>query len=218
MKQIVLALLVLLASCGAATPATARTSAKGRAFHSTVELQTPDGRTFCSGVITDNVILTAEHCTDDGEVWVETISGSRFEVELLHNNWLDDVAILVPVDRRKLGKGVRIARKAPGFGDDVWVIGHSMGFLTYSLTRGVVSHPRRDNGANGGLWMQHDAGSVGGNSGGPVLNKRGQLVGITSFGYLAEVVCALPPCGVILERTHISGAVHLESIHEILAR
>lgn len=213
----VLALCLLLAACATTTGAKRERphDKLGQAMHATVTLEDVFGRVFCSGVIVDHQVLTAYHCVDAGTpVYVGTIDG-RWEAAVASTDVVSDLAVLLPADGRHLPKGVRVARKAPGFGDDVWVIGHSLGKYEYSLTRGIVSHPRRTNGIFGGLWMQHDAGTVGGNSGGPVLDKRGRLVGITSFGIIQGVYCVLG-CEGVYQDTHMNGAVHLDPIRRIL--
>lgn len=216
MKHLLI-LLTLIAACAAPAKAVARRDVDtvARAFHSTVKLTTETGRTFCSGVIVDHKILTAYHCVEDGEpVWIEGAVG-RFEAALWGDDPTADLAVLVPADGRALPKGVRLARRAPTWGDDVWVIGHPLGSYDFSITRGIVSHPERTGGLFGGLWFQHDAGTVGGNSGGPVLNKRGQLVGIVSFGIIQGIYCALG-CPGVYQDTHLNGAVHLTPIRRLL--
>ena len=218
MKNILLALLLLVSSCIAPTPTDARggPSPVGRAFHATVALQTESGRTYCSGVIVENVVLTAYHCISHGqEVFVRDARGTWW-AEVVSRDPIHDLAILVPVLGRALPQGVKVARKAPTWGDDIWVIGHPLGEYEFTITRGIVGHPRReDGGLFGGTWMQHDAGVLGGNSGGPVLNKHGRLVGITSFGIIEPVYCGVD-CQGIFQGTHINGAVHLSAILAIL--
>ena len=215
MRKFILAL-ILAAACGA-TPARAVDDARigKKEFHSVVQLQNESGRTFCSGVIVDHKVMTAYHCIAGGEaVYVETFRG-RWEAAVWGTDETSDLAVLVPADRRELPRGVRLARSAPGYGEEVWVIGHALGEYTNSLTRGIVSHPRRENGIYGGLWMQHDAGQIGGNSGGPVLDAKGRLVGIVSFGVINGIYCVLG-CAGAYQDTHINGAVHLSPIHSLL--
>ena len=218
MKKI-LSLCLLLAACATTTGAKRDRDVDtvGRAFHHTVKLQTRAGRTFCSGVIVERVVLTAWHCVEDGAAtFIESVHG-RWEAALSASDPVADLAVLVPADGRDLPKGVHVARKAPGFADDIYVIGHALGTYDYSITKGIVSHPRRENGLFGGLWMQHDAGQIGGNSGGPVLDKRGHLVGIVSFGVISEIYC-VSGCRGAYQDTHMNGAVHHEEIRDILSR
>jgi len=63
----------------------------------------------------------------------------------------------------------------PAIGSEVAVIGNSLGFLTKSITTGIVSGVR----TNGGKQLiQHSAATVSGVSGAPLLNVKGEIVGI----------------------------------------
>lgn len=213
-----LLLLTIIAACAAPTKAVAKrtkVSDVGKAFHATVALENSMGDVFCSGVIVDRKVMTAWHCTSSGRaIYVNGVDG-RWEAALWGTDETSDLAVLVPADGRKLRKGVKLAHKAPTWGEDVWVIGHPLGKYEYSITKGIVSHPEREEGIFGGKWMQHDAGTVGGNSGGPVLNKHGRLVGITSFGVLDGIYCALG-CEGVYQDTHLAGAVHLDPIRNLI--
>ena len=65
-------------------------------------------------------------------------------------------------------------------GEEVYAMGHPMG-LDYSFTKGVVSALRVDPENNNLSQIQHDAALNPGNSGGPLLNKYGQCIGINTF-------------------------------------
>jgi S1-C subfamily serine protease len=68
-------------------------------------------------------------------------------------------------------------------GDDVYAVGHPLG-LVDSLTAGVVSGVNRSIPVPGGVTLsgliQFDAAVNPGNSGGPLLNRAGQVVGIVT--------------------------------------
>lgn len=206
-----IALLILLLTTCSATALERPHGRIRRAFHATLELVDIEGNTYCSAVAVDkDKVLTAYHCVKDLDIWAKNVHG---ELILL---WVDtfdvtnDLALLVPIEH-KMKHTVRVARFAPNFAEEVWAIGHAMGSYNYSITRGVVSHPRRKGGLFGGEWFQHDAGIIGGNSGGPVLDRRGKLVGITSFTILTPVYR-----GFGLQGTHLHGAVYLGPIKDIL--
>ncbi|MCH2132213.1 MAG: PDZ domain-containing protein [Phycisphaerales bacterium] len=84
-------------------------------------------------------------------------------------------------------------------GDDVLAMGNPL-TLSSSMTRGIVSNPHRvftsftgaemeetdlGGGQRTGIftrWIQHDALILGGNSGGPLVNMKGEVVGINDRG------------------------------------
>ena len=222
MKRFALPFLIFLAaSCATASTAGARPRGPmSRALDNTVAL-TDAGRIYCTGFVSDGYVVTAAHCVE-GEVvvTVERRDGKSISMRVDAYAAEQDVARLSPLSGT-LGRGIPLARKAPGYGDEVFVLGHSGGDrYPYSLTRGIVSHPRRVMGADdmsaGMVWMHHDAQQIGGNSGGPVMNSRGQIVGVTSFTNLHKVLCAFSgPCPLYV-RWHISGAAHLESVEALL--
>lgn len=62
-------------------------------------------------------------------------------------------------------------------GERVVVIGHPKG-LNWSLSRGIVSAVRK---VDGVMHLQTDAAVNKGNSGGPILNARGEIVGVATW-------------------------------------
>lgn len=105
-------------------------------------------------------------------------------------------------------KEATVACTEPLLGDPVTVVGNPMGILVNSVNTGVVSSVTRTNGDIGweenrddGL-MQVSAGIVGGNSGGSVYNKAGELIGVPVLAHRANEV--------------LGFAVPLESIHVFL--
>ncbi len=65
-------------------------------------------------------------------------------------------------------------------GQEVIAIGSALGTLQNTVTRGIVSGLRESGGAT---LVQTDAAVNPGNSGGPLLNRDGQVIGITTMGY-----------------------------------
>ena len=93
-----------------------------------------------------------------------------------------DIAVLTPdqapsvIVPAVMGGGVQI-------GDDAYAVGHPLG-LTGSLSAGVISGLDRsikvENGSTLHGLIQFDAAVNPGNSGGPLLNRNGQVVGIVT--------------------------------------
>jgi S1-C subfamily serine protease len=92
-----------------------------------------------------------------------------------------DIAVLAPDQLPDLVVPAVMAGPPP-VGDAVYAVGNPLG-LTHSLTAGVVSATDRSiptgRGELSGL-IQFDAAVNPGNSGGPLLNRAGQVVGIVT--------------------------------------
>lgn len=60
-------------------------------------------------------------------------------------------------------------------GENVFVIGNSLGYGT-CITSGIVSDRARSH--NGKVYVMHDCATNGGNSGGPLFNAQGNVIGV----------------------------------------
>jgi S1-C subfamily serine protease len=65
-----------------------------------------------------------------------------------------------------------------GIGTEVFAVGNPLG-LEGTVTRGIVSATRIT--SSGVKYIQIDAGLNPGNSGGPLVNQRGRVLGVTTF-------------------------------------
>ncbi|MEW6281850.1 MAG: trypsin-like peptidase domain-containing protein, partial [Candidatus Eremiobacterota bacterium] len=65
------------------------------------------------------------------------------------------------------------------YGEPVYAFGSPLQFAD-TLTRGVVSHPLRE--IKGVRYIQTDASVNVGNSGGPLVNEQGRLLGLNTWG------------------------------------
>jgi len=86
----------------------------------------------------------------------------------------DDLGMEVP--QLYIGDSTRLKE-----GDEVFTIGNPMG-LERSTSRGTVSKVNRNFG--GRLYIQSTTPIAPGNSGGPLFNERGEVIGVTNMGYL----------------------------------
>jgi S1-C subfamily serine protease len=128
-------------------------------------------------------ILTARHVvTGASAIQVTFADGTKTTAQIASEQASNDIAVLAPAQPPSvivpavLGGGVRV-------GDDVYAVGHPLG-LVDSLTAGVVSGLNRSIPVPGGATLngliQFDAAVNPGNSGGPLLNRAGQVVGIVT--------------------------------------
>jgi 2-alkenal reductase len=135
-----------------------------------------------SGVIIsqDGYLVTNNHVVENQQsLSVIFADGSRHDAELVGTDPLTDLAI------------IRVKDAVPGFaplgdsealqpGETVIAIGSPLGDFKNSVTVGVVSALNRTVGSQEGL-IQTDAAINHGNSGGPLVNSRGEVVGINTL-------------------------------------
>lgn len=150
------------------------------------------------------LILTNAHVVtrDDGKVQVYcyTVENEKIErleplrAELLYRSAEEDIALLrvadppktlapIKFERNPLRAGAKVfALGSPGLGDEV---------LDQSISEGIISSPARS--LNSQTFVQHTAAVNPGNSGGPLLNEYGLLIGIvTRKAELENVSFAIP--------------------------
>jgi serine protease Do len=157
-----------------------------------------------SGVIISKAgyVLTNCHVTEDVDTFrCYLFDGQHIDAHRVGQDPLTDIAIL-QLDVTQLKKGTEDLPVAVfgdsdrmGPGDTVFALG-SPGFLEQSVTQGIVSNPSLVlpertvgkmllRGENVGLlvrWILHDASIFGGNSGGPLVNARGEVIGVNEIG------------------------------------
>ena len=138
-----------------------------------------------SGVIlnAEGAVLTALHVVDGaGQIQVEFADGTRAPARVAAGRPDKDVAVLV-VDRLPEVVVPAVLATPPPVGDAVFAVGNPLG-LRASLTAGVISAADRAVGTATGPTLhgliQFDAAVNPGNSGGPLLNRAGQVVGIVT--------------------------------------
>ena len=177
-----------------------------------IRLRPSDGRltkqwSGGSGVIVtpEGHLVTNCHVTEDGDFYrCHLFDGTTVEARLVGQDPLTDLAILqLDLAQRPKGAAPLVVAK---FGDssqlvvgqEVFALG-SPGFLSQSVTRGVVSNPSLVlpeqtmgrmmlRGEDVGMlvrWVLHDARIFGGNSGGPLVDRRGEIIGINEIGVVS---------------------------------
>jgi serine protease Do len=134
-----------------------------------------------SGFVTsaEGHIVTNHHVIKNAtEVWVTFYDQRMVRVKVVGFDEAIDLAVLVPIEPignvRVLNWGSSSQLKA---GDDIFVIGNPLG-LEFSVSQGIVSHPKREFINPFYAAIQTDASINQGNSGGPVFNIRGEVIGV----------------------------------------
>jgi len=143
-----------------------------------------------SGFIVDNGghVITNAHVVAGAEKLTVTLSdGTEVPAEMVGSDDLIDVAILkLDLSAGQSVPGVVAFGDSSALrpGDQVVAIGNALGEFPNTVSEGTVNATDRAFPNEGGLtdWIQHDAEIWHGNSGGPLLNLRGEVVGVNTAG------------------------------------
>ncbi|MEJ8566632.1 DegQ family serine endoprotease [Elongatibacter sediminis] len=143
----------------------------------------PDRRGLGSGFIIedDGYIITNHHVVEDADQIVVRLDDRReFEAELIGSDPQSDVALL-KIDAKGLPALAIGDSESLKPGEWVVAIGSPFNF-EQSVTAGIVSAKGRSTGAQQYVpFIQTDVAINRGNSGGPLLNLEGEVVGINSW-------------------------------------
>lgn len=134
----------------------------------------------------DGYILTNYHVIEDAtSITVKFKNGDEFTAKLVGTEAENDIAVL-KIDAQGLTP-VRLGSSADlVVGEEVVAIGNPLGEMTFSETRGIVSALDKPLTMSDGTVinvMQTDTAINSGNSGGPLFNMYGQVIGITNAKY-----------------------------------
>lgn len=142
-----------------------------------------------SGIVvsSDGFLLTNAHVVEQAKKVTITLSNGRsFKAHVVASDELTDLAVL------KATVGTETLPKAPmgdssnlHSGDWVIAVGCPVG-LDFTVTLGIVSSPKRSAYEVGaphlkGSYIQTDAALNSGNSGGPLVNDMGEVIGINTM-------------------------------------
>lgn len=140
----------------------------------------------CTGVCVhpDGIILSADHCGSARSVTFE--NEGRFSLDTLYDPPQDgvDQALMFKCQHGANLPYVEIAEQAPRPGDEVYSIGYpseERAGRKWSMFRGRITHTHYTHGtppAADGIRVDFPV--WGGNSGGPLFNASGELVGLCS--------------------------------------
>jgi S1-C subfamily serine protease len=143
-----------------------------------------------SGFIVDetgDVITNAHVVAGADELSAVLSDGNQVPAEVVGSDDLLDVAVLkldLPTGESVPGTVKFGDSSSLRAGDQVVAIGNALGSFPNTVSEGTVNATDRSFPTEGGLtdWIQHDAEIWHGNSGGPLLNLRGEVVGVNTAG------------------------------------
>ena len=149
------------------------------------QVQTPKKTATGSGVIisTDGYIVTNNHVVEGADDLTVTLNDNQeHSARIIGTDKTTDLA-LIKIDGKNL-PAITIANSEDlKIGEWVLAVGNPLG-LNNTVTAGIVSAKARSLGANNvESFIQTDAAINAGNSGGALVNTRGELVGINAMLY-----------------------------------
>lgn len=150
-----------------------------QAVQSVVLVQTSDAHGSGFLISSEGYVLTNYHVVESARaVRVRWADGTEGPAQVVRRDKARDIALLKAETPPSPALALHTA--LPAQGDAVFAIGAPLDpSLQGTLTRGIVSANR----VVGGLpFIQSDVSVTHGNSGGPLVNERGEVVGITESG------------------------------------
>ena len=128
--------------------------------------------------ISSGKLVTNYHVIKDAsKINVQLNNGKTYDVEYIlgYNEFLDIAILSIPVETEYL----KISPYGLKSGETVYAIGSSLGFND-TFTNGIISNVSRI--LNDGVeYIQINAAITNGNSGGPLINSYGEVIGINSM-------------------------------------
>ena len=177
-----------------------------------------------SGVIIsgDGYIVTNTHVLDGAKaVTVTTSDGTEYTGKLVGADAVSDIAVL-KIEAQGLTPAEFGDSSSLQVGDDVVSIGNPLGEqLRWTMTNGIISAINRDMVYNGHSMtlLQTNAAINEGNSGGPLINMYGQVIGITNMkalstgvegiGFAIPTASIRPIVNALLADGRVSGRVSI---------
>jgi S1-C subfamily serine protease len=142
------------------------------------------GQGHGSGVMigNDGYIITNAHVVGDAKsVQIITSLGLEVEGKVISVNKNRDVALVkTPI---KIRKTVTINNELPTVGSDMFAVGSPLKEeLSMTVTKGIASAVRTDS-ASGNIFIQGDVAISPGNSGGPLFDYKGNIIGLSVAKY-----------------------------------
>ena len=144
-----------------------------------VEIATPFNTGTGFYIKSHNIIVTNEHVIRDNKEVI--IKGASFEKQIAKVLLIDeyaDLALLSAPAKHDMPEVILRTDSTAIQGEKIAAMGHPYG-LKFSVTHGIISNIEQKE--RGLLFLMHDAALNPGNSGGPLVDENGHIVGINSF-------------------------------------
>jgi len=148
----------------------------------------PSKTGLCSGVVIDDIghVLTNFHCVYNQNYirlyYYDENDWQNYEVNVIGLDPLADLALITVLGKEEPIPHLQFAEDVGKIkaGTDVFALGHPMG-MAWTVTKGIVSSTERYTSHPFIKAIQTDSAINKGNSGGPLMNMRGEIVGINAL-------------------------------------
>ena len=188
-------------------------------FFGNVSTSTAAGSGFI--ISTDGYILTNHHVIEPGlqdnlPINVTMYDGTQYIAQVVGYEVANDVA-LIKIDADELSAATLADFGTVEPGQRIYAIGNPLGSLHHTMTAGVVSAVGRTVTVEGTIInaFQFDAAVNRGNSGGPIYNENGEVIGIVTaklarsdvegIGFAIPIIDAIEIASGLIEHGYIIG-------------
>jgi S1-C subfamily serine protease len=151
--------------------------------HSVVVVKTATGMGSGFFISDQGYVVTNKHVlSDTSKAEIKTAAGSVYKINRIIAEDQDGDLVIASSDApASEAFPVILTGNLPEVGEKIIVIGNPLGILEQTVSDGIVSAVRRNQKAV--EFIQVTAPISAGNSGGPLLNMRGEVIGVAAFQY-----------------------------------
>ncbi len=158
-------------------------------------------------VITNAHVI--ESASDEpGSIYVYSVNRTQYEVKIVGGDSFYDIAVLEFIDKPGSEiSTIKFRTTEARIGEKVYAIGNPLGEYPYTVTDGIISAKNRMRGGMTGKFgfLQTTATLIWGNSGGPLVDEQGRVVGVNS-----QIAFADTPDGGQVLQSQINFALEAE--------
>ena len=151
-----------------------------------VSITNQNGTGMCSGFVINEKrhIVTNYHCVHNAKTlqlaFYDKDDWNVYEVVIIGKDPLSDLAVIHIPKRKKSLPFLEWSTEEPWDGQDVFAVGHPFG-MVWTVTKGIVSNNERVVRSPYVRLLQTDVAINSGNSGGPLVNTAGKVVGVNAM-------------------------------------
>ncbi len=133
--------------------------------------------------VVTNAHVVQDASETDGSIYIYSIGYKKYNMKIVGGDSFYDIAVLEFIDQPGAEiTSIKFRTAEVNVGESVFAIGNPLGDYPYSVTDGIISAKNRVRGGLTGKFgfLQSTATVIWGNSGGPLVDIAGDVVGINS--------------------------------------